>query len=400
MKPSPATETEPKRKHRRLWLTVHLYLGLSLGLVFVLMGLTGSFLVFYTKIDNLLNPPTQAIQSTSPPSPQAIIDKLKASYPDREAGWRIELPMHPGDPVMARYLKPRETQGSDFAPLVVILDPATLDISSSRLWGTFASTWIYDLHYTLLLDTSGKTVLAILSIFILISLLSGIYLWWPQAGNFRSALTYRPHAHMLRRIYDWHKLAGLYGLIVLLMLTVTGIMLERPDWFEGMLGTKVGMQHMGSMPAPAAGSHPAPKASVSLDQMAQTALQQFPGSELRWIYTPDSDQGQYQFRLYQPGEPGHRFPKTIVWINHSGQVVNIRDYFADNPGDKIMNWLHPLHNGEALGLTGRWIIVISGLLPLVLFTTGFLRWRHKQQAANAIKDRKHRKERYQSRKKG
>ncbi|MCB5188513.1 PepSY domain-containing protein [Methylobacillus caricis] len=378
----------PDLKMRRLWLAVHLYLGLSLGLMFVLLGLTGSFLVFYTKIDGLLNNHVQIAQSQSQLSPQAILDKLKASYPERTAGWRIELPMQQDDPVMARYMKPWETRESHFAPLVVTLDPATLSVTSSRLWGTFASTWIYDLHYTLLLDATGKTMVAIASIGILISLLSGIYLWWPQSGNFRSAFSYRRNSHVFRRIYDWHKLSGIYGLILLLMLTVTGIMLERPDWFEDMLGVKSGMQHMGSMPAPPAGAKPARKASVNLDQMAQTALRQFPGSELRWIYTPDSDQDQYQFRLYQQGEPGRRFPKTIVWINYDGELTNIRDHFADNAGDKIMSWLHPLHNGEALGLVGRWIVFVSGFLPLILFITGFLRWRHKKRAARTINDKK------------
>jgi uncharacterized iron-regulated membrane protein len=45
-----------------------------------------------------------------------------------------------------------------------------------------------------------------------------------------------------------------------------------------------------------------------------------------------------------------------------------------------LNWLHPLHNGEAFGLTGRILVFLSGLLPLVLFITGFLRWRHKRHA--------------------
>lgn len=34
---------------------VHLWLGLSLGLLFVLLGLTGSALVFYPEMDGWLN---------------------------------------------------------------------------------------------------------------------------------------------------------------------------------------------------------------------------------------------------------------------------------------------------------------------------------------------------------
>ena len=44
---------------RKIWLGIHLYLGLSLGLLFVLAGLTGSLLVFYVELDEIINPKLQ-----------------------------------------------------------------------------------------------------------------------------------------------------------------------------------------------------------------------------------------------------------------------------------------------------------------------------------------------------
>ena len=41
---------------RRYVRMLHLYLGLCLGAVFALLGLTGSFLVFYPEMDRWLNP--------------------------------------------------------------------------------------------------------------------------------------------------------------------------------------------------------------------------------------------------------------------------------------------------------------------------------------------------------
>jgi uncharacterized membrane protein len=45
-----------RRQWRTAWLTLHLYLGLSLGLVFVIIGLTGSLLVVGQSLDHWLNP--------------------------------------------------------------------------------------------------------------------------------------------------------------------------------------------------------------------------------------------------------------------------------------------------------------------------------------------------------
>jgi uncharacterized iron-regulated membrane protein len=65
----------------------------------------------------------------------------------------------------------------------------------------------------------------------------------------------------------------------------------------------------------------------------------------------------------------------------------VRDGLQETGGDVVLNWLHPLHNGEVFGLTGRIIVFISGLIPLLLFMTGYLRWRHKRRAKTFVHSR-------------
>lgn len=361
---------------RRYWLAAHLYLGLLLGGLFVLLGLTGSVLVFYPEIDRALNPntyPTKLIASATI-SPQAVLNALRSHYPQRKLGWRIEMPMNESSPIMARYMKGEEKDGQQFAPLMVTIDPYTLSITSSRFWGDFIVTWLYDLHYTLLLEDIGKTSLAIVGLLLIVSIGSGFYLWWPRNGNYRASFAIRKNANIKRRVYDWHKTSGLIGFVFLLVLSVTGIMLEKPHWFESAL----------ALPAPIFNPNTTisqfnSQSTLSLDVIKYLAQQQFPQAELRWIYTPDDAQGVYQVRLYQQGEVGRRFPKTMLWIDqYSGQILAVRDAKMDVFGDTVVAWLHPLHNGEAFGLVGRWLIFFSGLVPIVLFVTGILRWRHKR----------------------
>lgn len=67
---------------RRYLLKVQLYLGLLLGGAFALLGLTGSFLVFYPEIDRGLNPKLVNPSGLhSPPSVQAWFDHLNAQFP-------------------------------------------------------------------------------------------------------------------------------------------------------------------------------------------------------------------------------------------------------------------------------------------------------------------------------
>jgi len=47
--------TELKRR-RKLWLQIHLWLGLLAGSVLLIAGLTGSIITFWQELDAVLNP--------------------------------------------------------------------------------------------------------------------------------------------------------------------------------------------------------------------------------------------------------------------------------------------------------------------------------------------------------
>ena len=61
-------------------------------------------------------------------------------------------------------------------------------------------------------------------------------------------------------------------------------------------------------------------------------------------------------------------------------ILAVRDIADDSAGDRFLDWMHPLHNGEAFGMPGRLFAAVGSLLPLLLFVTGWLRWRHKTTA--------------------
>ena len=48
-------------------------------------------------------------------------------------------------------------------------------------------------------------------------------------------------------------------------------------------------------------------------------------------------------------------------------------------GEVFLRWLFPLHTGHAFGLPGRIAILVLGLMPTVLYITGFIRWRQKRR---------------------
>lgn len=329
-----------RTRSRSLWLRLHRWLGLGLGAVFVMLGLTGSLLVFYVGIDEAIEP---ALQMAGPtPTVQRWHDVLLAlqqAHPQRDRGWRIELPPDGRGLVTARYLKPAETAGD-----------------------------------------SGRTVVGLLGLLMTLSLLGGGVLWWPRSGHWRAALRVKLTGSRQRRHYDLHKLAGVGGGVVLLVLAVTGAALALPDGVEPPLAR---ISPPLAMPTPQATLQPR-LPLITLDQALERARAHWPEGVPRWVDTPPAGGAIYRVRLWLPGGPSERFPRSYLWIHaQTGQVLASRDARRQSAGDAVLAWLHPLHNGEAFGLAGRVLACVAGLLPLLLMVTGVLRWVDRRRAGLA-----------------
>ncbi len=372
-----------QRSLRRFLVVVHLYLGIVLGLFFSVLGLSGSVLVFYPEIDRLLNP--ELIQKVQQPVDiryQAVFDQLRRYYPQRLGAWRIEVPRTPDQPVFARYLKPEEKDPTRFAPMIVAMNPRTLEIIHSRFWGDDPTTWIYDLHYSLLVGSSGKLLVGAIGLVFLMTLLIGVFLWLPRGRNRLGKTLPKVRSGSVKTIYDLHTYSGAYSAVLLVVLIVTGVGLATPQWISPLVEQ---FSHRRSEPAPESVLPEKETARVSADRAIEAAYAKFPRAELRWIQSPVSATDVYFLRLKQPGEPSDRFPKTYVWIDQfSADVISFRDPLKAQAADVFFDWLQPLHNGEAFGLLGRLVVFFVGMLPLFLFVTGIWRWRQKVRSKEAM----------------
>lgn len=356
---------------RRLVRRVHLWLGLSAGALLVLLGLTGSLLVFYPQIDALLHPQLQIV-GKAPPDYDRALATLRAEFPDKAGPWRLEVTGGQGA-IPARYYNPPERAGHAFRPLMVWLSPDGSRVLRRDYWGEYAVTFIYDLHYRLLLGETGGQVVGWTGFVLLALLSSGLWAWWPR-GSLAKALRFKRQAARQRRLRDWHKLAGLGGLIFLLILTVTGIMLALPEQSDSALAAA----GLPVAPMPHVHDHAAGGVAIAPSEAVTAALAELPGARVAWIETPPASGGLYRLRMQVAGDPSFRFPHSYVWVDAaSGRVRALHDAREAGAGGTVNLWLHPLHDGSAGGIVGRLLAFLAGLVPLALFVTGWLRWRSR-----------------------
>jgi len=352
---------------------VHLWMGLSLGALFVLAGITGAILVFYVEIDAALHPPLDVGPPTDPaPVLDAAYATVRQAYPDKAGPWRFELTGTMAA-IPARYYDPPERAGQAFAPMLVWLSPDGRQVLRRDYWGDTVMTFLYDLHYRLLMGKTGAVVMGCAGLAMLVLLVTGLWAWWPAAGRFAKALRYKPAAVPLRRLRDLHKLTGLISLLLLVLLVGTGVMLSLPQQSNAVLGWLLAPVDVSP---PVRAGPPTGRAPVPPQRALALALAALPGSSARWIETPDAVHGVYTLRMQVPGDPSPRFPHSFVHVDaYDGRVLAAVDARQAGPATAVNNWLHPLHDGSVLGLATRWLAVLAGLVPLALYITGILRWR-------------------------
>ncbi len=369
---------------RTAWLKIHLYLALIAGFFFALMGLTGSISVYREELDQLLNPQLVVEQ---PSAKRQSLDKIMAAvqkaHPDRHGSWTLEMPRSAHGMITVWYEKPRETFFELYAPLMVSVNPYTAEVVANRFWGQTLTTWLLDLHTQLRLDRFGWNTVGILGLLLIVSIGSGVYLWWPGVRGILPALTIRHNQGMIQLAFDLHRLIGLLSASILLLLAFTGFQLSYPALLETLVGSS-GMEHGQTgrdiISTATPNNHP-----VGLESAEFVARAPFPKAELRRVTTPTGDSGVYRINLRQSSEINRRHPYTTVWVDRwSGQIKELRDPAGFTRGEAYSTWIWPMHTGEAFGATGRLLWFLTGVGVFVLYLSGLLRWLHR---SGKVKDR-------------
>jgi uncharacterized iron-regulated membrane protein len=354
---------------------IHLWIGLSVGLLFVLLGLTGSALVFYQEIDTALHPAIRR-QATAPapgwnsPVWDRALGTLRARWPDDGGQWRLEATGDPG-PIPARHYPGGTAAGHMTRRMMIWLSPDGARILRHDRWGDYAMSWIYELHMDLLSGEAGHQLVGWSGLVFALLLLTGLAAWWPR-GGWRKAAAFKRRAVPLRRLHDIHKLTGLIGLPLLLLFALTGFLLALPAQSDRLLAGLVGP--VDTPPAPRSTVLDAPQ--ISLTAALAAGHRALPQARLAWIEVPPPGAGVIKLRVQVPGDPSRRFPHSYIHIDqYSGRVLAIQDARTSGLATTITNWLHPLHDASVGGLPTRLLAFLAGLLPAILFTTGLWRWR-------------------------
>lgn len=376
---------------RKAVFFIHLWLGLLLGLYAVLVGITGSVLMFQAEIDRALNPRLHHVRPAGKRVPlEAALETVRRAYPGLEISG-VWISPDPAAPYEFRGGKVEYTDWSVARRGVkqIYVHPYTGEILGSRPRFGEVFNFIFYLHRDLLLGINGSMLLRWAAIPFAVLLLSGLWLWWPTLRNFgkqlRIRLAVQRDASYRRLLHDLHNVAGIYPLAILLLPVTTAAIWGFWEPAERLVYRLTGTPYGQAAPEPPAPRHAA--RPIPLEQALGIARSAYPAAEVLNV-TPTRGKQHLQVRMAFP-DTAH-FPPAHVTLHldpADGRVVHVEDERERSRGATAMAWVHPLHIGTwgthfgpALDVMVRALYLLAGLAPLALFVTGVLKYVEKRKA--------------------
>lgn len=353
---------------RRTVLALHLWVGLVLGLHFALLGVTGSLLVFHNQIDTFLNPQLlRVVPGPTRASADAMLLAVKRAHPNAQID-RVVLPTRPDGALEVRF----KSDGERFKAAV---DPFSARYLGERgVKGYFMGVVLY-LHMDLLLGERGEMLNGYASLLFALLLASGLWLWLPSRRGFKKALPTRLKvtrgASLRRRMHDLHNVFGFYSLPLLLLIVLTGSAFVFHEAVENAVFALTGTSRKIETEFTAT-----PGASLPRQRLLDVAQSVVPQGRLDRFYP---EEGSFSARFEAPGVGRGDSYVTVSLDAATGKIMEIDDARAVSRGQRVLNWLTPLHFGDWGGLTVRVIYALCGLMPLSLFLTGLWKWNDKRR---------------------
>jgi uncharacterized iron-regulated membrane protein len=366
---------------RRLWLQVHRWIGITLGPILALTAVLGAVLVVALPLDRQAHPAffiaRSAGDATAAALPLEPLRQRLAAEFGPDASFTFRPPRQPDDTLWVRVRGRWEG--------TLYLDPATGAEQGRRGAHEGAYNLLFELHSSLLLEDTGKGVLAFAALAYLFLLITGLVLWWPV--RWPPSLRITLNRGLLRGLFDLHRTGGaVLGLLIAVSVATGAYMAWRPlgDFITSAMG-----QQPVKPPVIAKGAATGPW--LPLDALVARAQHAFPGQPIGYIHLPARPGQPMRVRFRLSDDP-HPNGIGSVWLNPvSGDVLAARKWQDLDIGNGAVAVIYPLHTGQLGGVVHEAVTALSGLALGGLGLSGlWLWWRRRSVSAaarrNAVSD--------------
>ena len=340
-------------------LQYHSICSLIAGSLLVLLGITGSILVFNADIDEALFERYQTKDAPEVLNLDMAIAEVQKQYKD----WNTRIThFKKGETIIFNVRRPEQR-------MFVFVHPKNGTILGEVDENSHFTKWLLKFHYSLHAGNFGRIVVLFCGVLFLISLVTGLLLY--RKSLVKVLLFQVKFKRKNKRAFfsSLHRYIGVWALVLNLVLAITGALLAYSVTTAGLKTSKE--------PDP-------PFVETSLDKSLKRLERDIPEFHPSFIRLATAAKAPIVINGSFEGDPfaySIHYNKILL-NNKTGEVESIKKTSEESLVYKANSMITPLHYGQFAGLFGKLVYAIIGLSGPALSITGFIIWYKRKNGKN------------------
>lgn len=404
---------------RGLFVLLHRYIGLTLAVFLVIIGVTGCVIAFFNELDGWLNAELLTVSPQgSAMDALALRDKMEAEDP-RAHFFYIHFPASAEKSInfyTEGAIDPATGEEYEIDHDELFANPYTGERLGSRLWGHFSFerkdlvTFLYYLHYSLVLpEALGEGFMGIVALVWAGDCFVGFYLTLPRrrrrrTGNesearrlsdgararsfwqrWKPAWRIKTDAGPYRVVYDLHRASGLWVWPMLLVFAWSGFAFNLPETYTAVMSRVTKFEDIEHPPELV---RPLSQPSIGWSQ-ALAFGQHYMAEQARLhdftINRPSSliyrrETGVYYYRVHSSRDLFNYGATSVAIDATTGAFRGVKIPTGQHAGNTFTTWIMALHMAMVFGLPMQIFVSVMGLTVAMLTVTGVVVWLKKRRA--------------------
>ena len=392
---------------KKIFRKIHLWLSVPFGLIITLVCFSGAMLVFENEANEWFRRDLYYVETVkgSPLPMDKLLEKVATTLPDSVAVTGVSISSDPGRAYQVSLSKPRRAS--------LYVDQYTGEVKGkSERSGFFM--FMFRMHRWLLDSMNpgnegifwGKMIVGVSTLLLVFVLISGIVIWWPRTRKaLKNSLKITATQGWRRFWYDLHVAGGMYALIFLLAMALTGLTWSFP-WYRTAFYKVFGVE---VQQRAAQGHEQKSDAQKRNTKLAAHREKKREGNEVRkgersrrpennhsdmysvtspfvyWqeIYDKLRRQNpEYKQISISSGTASVSFNRfgnqrasdRYSFNTDNGEFTETSLYQHQDKSGKIRGWIYSVHVGNWGGMFTRILTFIAALLGAALPLTGYYLW--------------------------
>lgn len=362
---------------RKKILLIHLWLGLTTGLLVFVIAITGCIYAFKDEIQFALQDFRKVeVRDASFLPPTKIRDIAYKIIPDKE----LHAVMYPGKEFAAKAIFYKHD--GDYYDIIYInpYDGKVLKVKDEAC--DFFRIVLMGHYYLFLPPAIGQPVVAYTTLLFFVIVLSGLIIWIPkQWKQLKQRFTIKWNAKWRRVNYDLHQVVGIYTCLFALVFIVTGLMWGlqwfRVSVYNGLSDKKFVEYYEPSSTVPTTRMVSRLSLDEKIDFLWNKLRKSYPSIGSLEVHFPEDSTHAISIN-YNP-DVATLWKIDYLYFNQ----YTLEEIKVEHPWGKLANTSkvdlmyrmnYDIHVGAIGGLPGKIIAFITSLLIASLPVTGVLLW--------------------------